>query len=45
MSLLTIGNSRVEEIENKIGGGLIEEVVQRAENELRLVDIMQESKV
>ncbi|KAI6093506.1 ETC complex I subunit conserved region-domain-containing protein [Hypoxylon rubiginosum] len=36
---------QVEEIENKIGGGLIEEVVQRAENELRLVDIMQESKV
>ncbi|KAI0175795.1 ETC complex I subunit conserved region-domain-containing protein [Hypoxylon sp. FL1284] len=36
---------QVEEIENKIGGGLIEEVVQMAESELRLVDIMQESKV
>ncbi|KAI1779709.1 ETC complex I subunit conserved region-domain-containing protein [Hypoxylon cercidicola] len=36
---------QIEEIENKIGGGLIEEVVQRAENELRLVDIMYESKV
>ncbi|XXG94367.1 hypothetical protein Hte_000621 [Hypoxylon texense] len=36
---------QVEEIENKIGGGLIEEVVQRAESELRLVDIMYESKV
>ncbi|KAI0843224.1 ETC complex I subunit conserved region-domain-containing protein [Hypoxylon sp. FL0890] len=36
---------QIEEIENKIGGGLIEEVVQRAESELKLVDIMYEHKV
>ncbi|KAI1802199.1 ETC complex I subunit conserved region-domain-containing protein [Daldinia bambusicola] len=36
---------QIEEIEGKIGGGLIEEVVRVAENELRLVDIMQEHKV
>ncbi|GAP85915.1 putative NADH-ubiquinone oxidoreductase kda subunit [Rosellinia necatrix] len=36
---------QVEEIENKIGAGLIEEVVQMAESELKLVDIMYEAKV
>ncbi|KAI1079086.1 ETC complex I subunit conserved region-domain-containing protein [Whalleya microplaca] len=36
---------QVEEIEAKIGGGLIEEVVRVAENELKLVDIMHENKV
>ncbi|KAI2618801.1 ETC complex I subunit conserved region-domain-containing protein [Hypoxylon sp. NC1633] len=36
---------QIEEIENKIGGGLIEEVVQVAESELKLVDIMYEAKV
>jgi len=36
---------RVSEIENKIGGGLIEEVLQVAEGELILVDEMVESKV
>ncbi|KAI1277102.1 ETC complex I subunit conserved region-domain-containing protein [Xylaria sp. FL0933] len=36
---------QVEEIENKIGAGLIEEVVQMAESELRLVDILYEAKV
>ncbi|KAI1465898.1 ETC complex I subunit conserved region-domain-containing protein [Daldinia caldariorum] len=36
---------QIEEIESKIGGGLIEEVVRVAENELRLVDIMKEHKV
>ncbi|KAI1143068.1 ETC complex I subunit conserved region-domain-containing protein [Hypoxylon sp. FL0543] len=36
---------QVEEIESKIGGGLIEEVVQTAEGELRLIDIMYEHKV
>ncbi len=36
---------RVEEIENKIGAGLIEEVVQMAESELKLIDIMYEAKV
>ncbi|KAI1420991.1 ETC complex I subunit conserved region-domain-containing protein [Xylaria sp. FL1777] len=36
---------QVEEIENKIGAGLIEEVVQMAESELKLIDIMYEAKV
>ncbi|KAI0409642.1 ETC complex I subunit conserved region-domain-containing protein [Xylaria palmicola] len=36
---------QVEEIENKIGAGLIEEVVQMAESELKLIDIMREAKV
>ena len=37
--------SRIEEVENKIGAGLIEEVIQMAESELKLVDIMKEAKV
>lgn len=36
---------RIEELENKIGAGLIEEVVQVAEGELKLVDTMIQSKV
>ena len=36
---------RVEEIENRIGGGLIEEVIQVAEGERKLVDTMLESRV
>ncbi|KAI1365668.1 ETC complex I subunit conserved region-domain-containing protein [Xylaria arbuscula] len=36
---------QVEEIENKIGAGLIEEVVQMAESELKLIDILYEAKV
>ncbi|KAJ2972229.1 hypothetical protein NUW58_g9229 [Xylaria curta] len=36
---------QVEEIENKIGAGLIEEVVQMAESELKLIDTMYEAKV
>lgn len=36
---------RIEELENKIGAGLIEEVVQVAENELKLVEVMKENKV
>ncbi|KAI8632021.1 ETC complex I subunit conserved region-domain-containing protein [Xylariaceae sp. FL1651] len=36
---------QVEEVENKIGAGLIEEVVQVAEAEHKLVDIMYEAKV
>lgn len=35
---------RVEELENKIGAGLIEEVIQVAEGELGLIDTMVESK-
>ena len=37
--------SRVSEIEQKIGGGLIEEVIKVAEGELKLVETMLESKV
>ncbi|CAJ2512184.1 Uu.00g051990.m01.CDS01 [Anthostomella pinea] len=36
---------QVEEIEGKIGAGLIEEVVQMAESELRLIDVMYDAKV
>jgi hypothetical protein len=35
----------VQEIEEKIGGGLLEEVIQVAEGERRLVDTMIENKV
>lgn len=35
---------RVEELENKIGAGLIEEVIQVAEGELKLLDTMVQSK-
>lgn len=37
--------SQIVEIENRIGGGLIEEVIQVAEGELKLADTMVESKV
>lgn len=36
---------RISDAENQIGGGLIEEVIQVAEGELKLVDCMAESKV
>ncbi|KAM5489791.1 hypothetical protein MaudMau93_002918 [Microsporum audouinii] len=36
---------RISEIENKIGGGLIEEVIQVAEGEMKLVDEMVKNKV
>ena len=35
---------RIAEIENKIGGGLIEEVIQVAEGELRLVEELAKEK-
>ena len=35
---------RISDAENQIGGGLIEEVIQVAEGELKLVDVMAESK-
>lgn len=35
---------RIEELENKIGAGLIEEVIQVAEGELHLVHTMIEAK-
>ena len=36
---------RVAEMENQIGAGLIEEVIQVAEGELKLVKTMAEAKV
>ena len=36
---------RVEDMETKIGGGLIEEVIQVAEGELKLADVMIQNKV
>lgn len=38
-------NLRVSEIEKQIGAGLIEEVIQVAEGELKLVQEMYKSKV
>jgi NADH dehydrogenase (ubiquinone) 1 alpha subcomplex subunit 5 len=35
---------RIAELETKIGAGLIEEVIQVAEGELKLVDIMTQAK-
>lgn len=37
--------TRIAELENKIGAGLIEEVIQVAEGELKLVDTMIQAKV
>lgn len=42
---MLISSSRIAEIENQIGGGLIEEVIQVAEGELKLAAIMSKSKV
>lgn len=36
---------RISEIESKIGAGLIEEVIQVAEGELKLIDVMENAKV
>jgi len=36
---------QISELETKIGAGLIEEVIQVAENELKLVDTMAQAKV
>ncbi|KAK2044062.1 hypothetical protein LZ31DRAFT_304960 [Colletotrichum somersetense] len=36
---------QISELENKIGAGLIEEVIQVAEGELKLVDVMKQAKV
>ncbi|GKT50212.1 NADH-ubiquinone oxidoreductase 29. subunit, mitochondrial [Colletotrichum spaethianum] len=36
---------QISELENKIGAGLIEEVIQVAESELKLVDVMTQAKV
>ena len=40
-----LSSNRVEEIETKIGAGLIEEVIEMAQSELKLVDTMLEAKV
>jgi NADH dehydrogenase (ubiquinone) 1 alpha subcomplex subunit 5 len=40
---LTVG--RVQELEQKLGAGLIEEVIQVAEGELRIIDTMEKAKV
>ena len=37
--------NRISDIENKIGAGLIEEVIQVAEGELKLVDVLAKAKV
>jgi NADH dehydrogenase (ubiquinone) 1 alpha subcomplex subunit 5 len=37
--------NRVEDLEQRLGGGLIEEVIQVAEGENQLVDTMIENKV
>ena len=42
---MLIGYDRISELEHKIGAGLIEEVIQVAETELKLVDVMEKSKV
>ncbi len=36
---------RISELEHKIGAGLIEEVIQVAEGEVKLVDVMLKAKV
>jgi NADH dehydrogenase (ubiquinone) 1 alpha subcomplex subunit 5 len=38
-------HDRVHELEQKIGAGLIEEVIQVAEGELKLVETMEKTKV
>ena len=38
-------SNRISDMENQIGAGLIEEVIQVAEGELKLVDTMVEAKV
>lgn len=40
-----IKSGRIEEIENKIGAGLIEEVIQVATGELQLVNVMLQARV
>ena len=37
--------ARTVELENAIGGGLLEEVIQVAEGELKLVDAMHETRM
>lgn len=44
-SLPFLISNRIIEVENKIGAGLIEEVVQVAQGELKLVDQMTDNKM
>ena len=44
-SMLHANNCRISELENRLGGGLIEEVIQVAEGEHKLVDEMIKHKV
>lgn len=44
MDVLTC-DGRIEEIENQIGAGLIEEVIQVAEGELTLTNVLLKAKV
>ena len=41
----TLMAGRIVDVENQIGGGLIEEVIQVAEGELQLVSTMAENRV
>ena len=45
VKLRTLISYRIHDVETQIGGGLIEEVIQVAEGELKLVDTMTQSKV
>ena len=45
MTIVLIESIRIEEMETQIAGGLIEEVIQVAEGELQLVDVMIQAKV
>jgi NADH dehydrogenase (ubiquinone) 1 alpha subcomplex subunit 5 len=39
------GRDRVKELEQQLGAGLIEEVIQVAEGELQLIDTMEKAQV
>mgnify|MGYP000947708630 CR=1 FL=1 len=43
--LVTNFLDRIHDLEQKLGAGLIEEVIQVAEGELQLVDTLEKSKV
>ena len=45
VNLITNTMSRVHDLEQKLGAGLIEEVIQVAEGELQLIDTMEKSEV
>lgn len=45
MGRVLIRRYRIHEIEQEIGAGLIEEIIQVAEGELTLLDTMEENKM